>query len=94
MTTYRHDDPETVLRAAGGDLVARRYLMNRYDPLVCSVTAAHRIEGDDAYLVSIHTWTAIFDALPGFRRSDTLASWVVEITRRECRRQLAGGPER
>jgi RNA polymerase sigma factor (sigma-70 family) len=87
---HRDDDIVELYRAAvGGDESAWQALVDRFGPLVWSVTRAHRLSRADAEDVCQYVWLTLAQNLEkGIRQPACLGAWVFRVARNECLRSL------
>src|SRR3954453_7135998 len=83
--------PELVSAAAQGDERAWRALVNRYTPLVASVTMGFRLHGHDLEDVVQTVWLRLVEHLGDLRDPRALPIWIITTTRNECVRLLKIG---
>lgn len=88
------DDP-TVIRmvvgARNGDKSAWDELVERYAPLVWTVSRRFRLSADDVDDVGQTVWLLLIEHLPGLRDPAALPGWIATTTHRECLRVLRTG---
>ncbi len=75
--------------AANGCQPSWNALVDRYLPLVYSVTRKYRLSGEDADDVSQTLWLRLVENLHAIREPRALPSWIVTTTKREALRVLA-----
>jgi RNA polymerase sigma factor (sigma-70 family) len=80
-----------VAAAAGGDPGAWNAIVDRYLPLVCSVTRAHRLSRRDAEDVNQTVWLRLVEHLDDIREPRALPGWITTTARRECLRLIRAG---
>jgi RNA polymerase sigma factor (sigma-70 family) len=73
-----------VEQAAAGDDTAWRALVERFGPMVWSITRAHNLFGSDAADVSQTVWLRLVDNLGRLREPDRVGAWLAATTRHEC----------
>jgi RNA polymerase sigma factor (sigma-70 family) len=88
------DDP-TVIRmvtgARNGDKGAWDELVERYAPLVWTISKRFRLSDDDVGDVGQTVWLLLIEHLPELRDPAALPGWIVTTTHRECLRLLRTG---
>ncbi|GAA1570870.1 sigma-70 family RNA polymerase sigma factor [Kribbella sancticallisti] len=88
------DDP-TVIRmvaaARSGDKSAWDDLVERYAPLVWTVSRRFRLSAEDVDDVGQSVWLSLVEHLPGLRDPAALPGWIVTTTQRECLRLVRVG---
>jgi RNA polymerase sigma factor (sigma-70 family) len=88
------DDP-TVIRmvtgARNGDKGAWDELVERYAPLVWTVSRRFRLSAEDVDDVGQTVWLLLIEHLPDLRDPAALPGWIVTTTHRECLRLLRIG---
>lgn len=88
------DDP-TVIRmvvgARNGDKGAWDELVERYAPLVWTVSRRFRLSAEDVDDVGQTVWLLLIEHLPGLRDPAALPGWIVTTTHRECLRLMRTG---
>jgi|tagenome__1003787_1003787.scaffolds.fasta_scaffold20659930_2 RNA polymerase sigma factor (sigma-70 family) len=83
------DDVSVLVRAAAdGDREAWNALVDRYIPLVWSVTRAYRLAQRDAEDVSQTVWLRLVEHLGDIREPRALPKWIMTTTKRESLRLL------
>jgi RNA polymerase sigma factor (sigma-70 family) len=82
---------ELVERAAQGDEVAWRMLVDRYSGLVWSVVRGFRLDHAAAADAAQTVWLRLVQGLDGVRDPNRLAGWLATTARRECLRALRTG---
>lgn len=87
----RDDDIVELQRAAGaGDEDAWRALVDRFSPLVLSVTNAHRLNHADAQDIQQYVWLTLIQHLGRIKEPARLGAWLYIVTKHECLRALGG----
>lgn len=88
------NDP-TVIRlvhgARDGDKAAWDQLVERYAPLVWSVSRRFRLSVEDVDDVGQTVWLKLVEQLPDLREPAALPGWLVSTTQHECLRVLRIG---
>lgn len=79
---------ELVIAASGGDHRAWDELVERFNPLVVSITRRYRLHADDAADVGQTLWLSLVQHLGEIREPSALPGWIVATTRHECWRLL------
>jgi RNA polymerase sigma factor (sigma-70 family) len=92
------DDPfvaDLVTRARKGDQQAWDVLIERYSPLIWSISRHYRLSRADAEDVAQRTWLQFVNHLGAIRDPAALPGWLTTTTRRECNRvvRAARGPQ-
>jgi RNA polymerase sigma factor (sigma-70 family) len=88
------DDPAVIRMVAGarnGDKGAWDELVERYAPLVWTVSRRFRLTAEDADDVGQTVWLLMVEHLTGLRDPAALPGWIVTTTHRECLRLLRTG---
>lgn len=80
-----------VAAAARGDQEAWNAIVDRYLPLVYSVTRAHRLSQRDAEDVNQTVWLRLVEHLDGIREPRALPKWIVTTAKHECLRLIRAG---
>lgn len=79
---------ELVLAAAAGSRAAWDELVERFTPLVFSITARYRLSYADAADVSQTVWLQLVQHLPQLREPKALPGWIATTVGHECVRVL------
>jgi len=79
---------ELVLAVKGGDQEAWGKLVERYTPLLWSITRSFRLSEDDANDVVQATWLRLVDQLGNLKDPEVLPGWLATTARRETLRIL------
>lgn len=85
------DDPSVsglVMRARIGDQDAWNQLVERYAPLLWSISRRYRLAPEDAADVVQRVWLLLVEQLSALREPAALPGWLLTTTRRECLRVL------
>jgi RNA polymerase sigma factor (sigma-70 family) len=77
-----------VAAALGGDQTAWNSLVERYTPLVLSITRRHGLQEDDAEDVVQTVWLRLVENLGKVREPQALPGWIVTTVRNECLRLI------
>jgi RNA polymerase sigma factor (sigma-70 family) len=87
-TAFSPDDDIVELQkaAADGDPGAWRALVQRFSPLVWSVSRAHRLSVSDAEDVYQFVWLTLTQNLGDINEPTFLAGWLYRVARNECLR--------
>ncbi|MFI7061818.1 RNA polymerase sigma factor [Kribbella sp. NPDC050124] len=88
------DDPTVIRMVAGarnGDKGAWDALVERYAPLVWTVSRRFRLSAEDVNDVGQTVWLLLIEHLPDLRDPAALPGWIVTTTHRECLRLLRTG---
>lgn len=88
------DDPTVVRMVEGarsGDKGAWDELVERYAPLVWSVSRRFRLAAEDIDDVGQTVWLLLIEHLPDLREPAALPGWIVTTTQHECLRLLRTG---
>jgi RNA polymerase sigma factor (sigma-70 family) len=88
------DDPAVIRLVTGardGDKSAWDELVERYAPLVWSVSRRYRLSAEDIDDVGQSVWLLLIEHLPGLREPAALPGWIATTTQRECLRVLRVG---
>jgi RNA polymerase sigma factor (sigma-70 family) len=88
--TNRHEDDETaalVLGAASGDTTCWDALVERFGPLVWSVTRSFGLSAADAAEVTQTVWLRLAEHLDRIKHPERVGAWLVTTARRECIRR-------
>ncbi|MDQ1357203.1 MAG: hypothetical protein QOJ52_3710 [Acidimicrobiaceae bacterium] len=80
----RTDIGELVIGAADGDCQAWDELVASYSDLVSSITAAHRLNVEDAARVQSTVWIRLGRNLGKIRQPDRVGTWLGAVARDEC----------
>jgi RNA polymerase sigma factor (sigma-70 family) len=75
-------------RAAQGDQLAWRQLVDKYDSLVRSVAGSFRLQEADVYDVAQNTWLGLVQHLHTIRDPERLAGWLTVTATRQSLRLL------
>ncbi|MEP7026463.1 MAG: sigma-70 family RNA polymerase sigma factor, partial [Actinomycetota bacterium] len=78
-----------VKESASGSAEAWSELVQRYAPLVMSVTRNYRLTTADAQDVSQTVWLRLVEHLPALREPEALPGWLATTAQRECARQVS-----
>jgi RNA polymerase sigma factor (sigma-70 family) len=88
-------DADIVRACLAGDETAWHELVNRFGRLVYSIPARYGFGDADAQDVFQTVFTILYRKLDGIREAQSLASWLIRTTHRECfrfaRRSSAAG---
>ncbi len=79
---------DLVTRAAKGDKRAWDALVERFIPLIWSISRSYRLGDADAEDVGQTVWLQLVDQLEKIRDPAALPGWLATVTRRECLRVL------
>jgi RNA polymerase sigma factor (sigma-70 family) len=88
------DDPAVVRMVVGardGDRGAWDELVERYAPLVWTISRRYGLSGADIDDVGQSVWLLLVEHLPGLREPAALPGWIATTTQRECLRLLKAG---
>jgi RNA polymerase sigma factor (sigma-70 family) len=85
------DVGELVAAAARGEQQAWNALVDRYLPLVRSVTRAYRLAERDAEDVSQTVWLRLVEHLEGIREPRALPKWLMTTAKHEALRLIRSG---
>jgi RNA polymerase sigma factor (sigma-70 family) len=88
------DDPAVIRMVVGardGNKGAWDELVERYAPLVWSISRRHGLSAVDVDDVGQSVWLLLVEHLPGLREPAALPGWIATTTRRECLRLLRAG---
>jgi RNA polymerase sigma factor (sigma-70 family) len=88
------DDPAVirmVLGARDGDKGAWDELVERYAPLVWTISRRYGLSGADVDDVGQSVWLLLVEHLPGLREPAALPGWIATTTHRECLRLVKAG---
>ncbi len=77
-----------VVAARRGDEEAWNAIVERYLPLVYSVTRAHRLPQRDAEDVNQTVWLRLIEHLDDIREPRALPKWIMTTTKHECLRLI------
>ena len=83
------DDPTVVAlvtRAAGGDPAAWNEIVERYAPLVWSISTRFQLSNSDREDVAQNVWLLLVEQLGKLREPAALPGWLATTTRRESLR--------
>jgi RNA polymerase sigma factor (sigma-70 family) len=83
------DVRDLLTAAAAGSQSAWNKLVDRYLPLVFSVTRTFRLSDEDAHDVSQTLWLRLVENLGTIREPRALPGWIITTTKREAFRVLA-----
>lgn len=85
-----HEPPvsELVNAAASGSRAAWDALVERYTPLVLSITARYRLSYADAADVSQTVWLQLVQHLPNLREPNAIPGWIATTAKHEAIRVL------
>jgi RNA polymerase sigma factor (sigma-70 family) len=86
----RHDVAELVAAASRGDQRAWHAIVERFLPLVLSITRAHRLNERDAEDVNQTVWLRLVEHLDEIREPRALPKWIATTTRHESLRVIRG----
>jgi RNA polymerase sigma factor (sigma-70 family) len=85
------DDPVVVAlvaRAVGGDQAAWDEIVERYAPLVWSISNRYRLSSQDIEDVGQNVWLLLIEQLGNLHEPAALPGWLATTTHRECLRVL------
>ncbi len=85
------DVPQLVTAASRGDQGAWNAIVDRYLPLVYSVTRAYRLARSDAEDVNQTVWLRLVENLDHLREPRALPKWILTTARHECSRLTRAG---
>jgi RNA polymerase sigma factor (sigma-70 family) len=88
------DDPAVIRMVVGardGDKGAWDELVERYAPLVWTISRRHGLSAADVDDVGQSVWLLLVEHLPGLREPAALPGWIATTTQRECLRLLRAG---
>jgi RNA polymerase sigma factor (sigma-70 family) len=85
------DVPQLVTAASRGDQGAWNAIVDRYLPLVYSVTRAYRLSRSDAEDVNQTVWLRLVEHLDHLREPRALPKWILTTARHECSRLTRAG---
>ncbi|NEA30650.1 sigma-70 family RNA polymerase sigma factor [Streptomyces sp. SID13031] len=88
------DDPAVIRLVEGarsGDKGAWDELVERYAPLVWSVSRRFRLSAEDVADVGQTVWLRLIERLPELREPAALPGWIVTTTQHECLRLVRIG---
>lgn len=88
------DDPAVIRMVTGardGDKGAWDELVERYAPLVWSISRRYRLSAADVDDVGQSVWLLLVEHLPGLRDPAALPGWIATTTHRECLRVVKAG---
>jgi RNA polymerase sigma factor (sigma-70 family) len=80
-----------VAAARRGDEQAWNAIVDRYLPLVYSVTRAHRLSSGDAEDVNQTVWLRLVEHLDDIREPRALPKWLMTTAKHECLRLIKAG---
>ncbi|WP_432936400.1 RNA polymerase sigma factor [Kribbella sp. CA-253562] len=89
-----YDDPAVIRMVTGardGDRGAWDELVERYAPLVWSISRRFGLAAADVDDVGQSVWLLLVEHLPGLREPAALPGWIATTTRHECLRLLRAG---
>jgi RNA polymerase sigma factor (sigma-70 family) len=90
-----HQTAELVRRAAAGDELAWRRLVDRFGPLLRHVSSTYRLGDAEAADAVATTWSKLVEHIGSLRDGCAVQGWLVTTLRREClARARARGRER
>jgi RNA polymerase sigma factor (sigma-70 family) len=75
---------ELVQRAAAGDELAWRQLIDRFGPLLRHVSSTYRLADAEAEDAVATTWLKLVEHVGSLRDGRAVAGWLVTTLRREC----------
>lgn len=75
---------ELVRRAAIGDELAWRRLMNEFDPLLRHVSSTYRLGDAEAADARATAWLKLVECIGSLRDRGAVQGWLVTTLRREC----------
>jgi RNA polymerase sigma factor (sigma-70 family) len=78
------DVARLVARAADGDQLAWRALVDEFAGVVWAATRAYRLNGADAADVFQTTWMRLFQGLDRIKDPACVGAWLATTARREC----------
>jgi len=87
---FPSDLPELVVAAVGGNRAAWNSLVERFAPLVTSVTRRFGLTPSDADDVRQNVWLHLVEHLADLREPRALPGWIATTARREALRILSG----
>jgi len=79
---------DLVLGAQGGDARAWRQIIERFTPLVVSITRAYRLSLEDGQDVSQVVWLKLYENISQLREPRALPGWIRTTAQHESLRQL------
>jgi RNA polymerase sigma factor (sigma-70 family) len=82
------DIGRAVVAAAGGDAAAWHRLVERFSPLVWSITRAFRLANDDAADAFQTAWLLLAEHIDKINNPDRIGAWLATATRRECLKSI------
>src|SRR5262245_65492149 len=82
---------QLVRRAADGDEVAWKAIVDRFSGLVWATARAHRLSRDDAVDVVQTTWLRLVEHLDSIREPERLGGWLATTARHESLRLIRRG---
>src|ERR1700759_1214821 len=82
---------DLVARAGSGDKRAWDDLIERYAPLVWSISRRHQLSDADVGEVQQNVWLQLGSHLDKIRNPAALPGWLATTPRRECGRVLRAG---
>ena len=85
------DVPQLVTAASRGDQGAWNAIVDRYLPLVYSVTRAYRLSRSDADDVNQTVWLRLVEHLDSLREPRALPRWILTTAQHECGRLTKAG---
>jgi RNA polymerase sigma factor (sigma-70 family) len=78
------DTAELVRRAAAGDELAWRQLIDRLEPCLRRVSSAYRLGEAEAADAVATVWLKLVEHIGSLRDSSSVAGWLMTTLRREC----------
>lgn len=88
------DDPAVIRMVGGardGDRGAWDELVERYAPLVWTISRRYRLSAADVDDIGQSVWLLLIEHLPTLRDPAALPGWIATTTQRECLRLLRSG---
>jgi RNA polymerase sigma factor (sigma-70 family) len=79
-----HQTAELVRRAAGGDELAWRRLVDQFGPLLRHVSSTYRLGEAEAADAVATTWSKLVEHIGSVRDGCAVQGWLVTTLRREC----------
>jgi RNA polymerase sigma factor (sigma-70 family) len=79
-----HDTAELVRRAAAGDELAWRQLIDRLGPLLRRVSSAYRLGEAEAADAVATVWLKLVENIGSLRDGSAVPGWLITTLRREC----------
>lgn len=80
----QQETAELVQRAAAGDELAWRKLIDRFGPLLRHVSSTYRLGDAEAEDAVATTWSKLVEHIGSLRDGRAVAGWLVTTLRREC----------